>query len=118
MSGSSEVPAIPEDVRKIASDAATECMPFETVAWYNVRREIEQAILADRLARPVDTGREKALEEAADLAEREIRRAWTRWIGSVDGAQLTVRLCLKSAHEMQNVPAAIRALANPENGRG
>ncbi|RIY00174.1 hypothetical protein D3218_12865 [Aureimonas flava] len=57
---------IPEDVRKLASDAATECMPFETRAWYGVKHQIEQAIMADRasrLPRQEDEIRKAALEE-------------------------------------------------------
>lgn len=65
MSGASEVPAIPgrvvapKDVTDLADKVFTRGRKFGQ----SYRDMIAEAIMADRAARPVDTGREKALEE-------------------------------------------------------
>lgn len=68
-------------------------------------RAICRAIMADRLASPVDTGREKALEEALD-----------------DSTSLLASYlhfpCELTAQANQQIFDNRRALANPENGRG
>lgn len=70
MSGASEVPAIPEDVRTLATAVAG------TFGWgyfqVQARDAIAKAIMLDRAARPVDTGREKALEGWQDISTAPI----------------------------------------------
>jgi len=61
---------VPEDVQRLAEEVATDCIPFDPMAWKAVKQQVQRAILADRQAR------EEACDGGGWRSEAEAPEGW------------------------------------------